>query len=68
MLPPSADIVRIRIVEKPDSCARVRASVASTRPSAAAAAAVDDRHHDEAGQMREQRQPERDPAPQEHHA
>ena len=40
MLPPSADMVRIRIVEKPDSWPRVCASVASTRPSAAAAAAV----------------------------
>jgi hypothetical protein len=39
MLPPSADIVRIRIVENPDSCARVRASVASTSPNADAALA-----------------------------
>ena len=40
MLPPSADIVRMRIVDMPESCARVRASVASTRPKPAAAAAV----------------------------
>ena len=30
MLPPSADIVRIKIVEKPESCARDRASEART--------------------------------------
>ena len=40
MLPPSDDIVRMTIVEMPDSCWRDRHSVASTSPNAAAAAAV----------------------------
>ncbi len=40
MLPPTADIARITIVEMPDNCARVRHSVASTSPNAAAAHAV----------------------------
>ncbi len=40
MLPPSADIVRMRIVEKPESWARERASVARMSARAAAAAAV----------------------------
>lgn len=39
-LPPSADIVRIRIVENPESRARVRATAASTRPGVEAAAAA----------------------------
>ena len=37
MLPPSADIVRMTIVEMPPSCWRVRHAVASTIPNAAAA-------------------------------
>ena len=51
MLPPSADIVRIRIVEKPGQLRRVRASVASTRPKRRGRAGGDHRHHDESGQV-----------------
>ena len=40
MLPPSDDIVRMMIVDIPESCARVRASVASISPKPAAAPVV----------------------------
>ena len=40
MLPPSEDMMRMMMVDMPDSWARVRAAVARTSPKPAAAAAV----------------------------
>ena len=63
MLPPSADIVRIRIVEKPG---QLRARARQRREHQAErrrGRRGRDRHHDKSGQVREQRQPEHDPCP-----